>query len=90
MDDKIDVENVDELGFPITCGHLDDRDKFGNIPLEHSADMAACKECYIRMTPAEIIEEQDIDVPDGVEPGEILNQDVPVDIAEKLKECDTR
>lgn len=88
MGDKIDAENVDDLGFPITCGHLDDRDKFGDIPLEQSADMAACKECYIRMTPAEIIAEQEIKVPDGVEPGELLNRDLPADVAEKLEESE--
>lgn len=72
LGEKIDVENVDALGFPITCGHLDDREKFGNIPLEHSADMAVCKECYIRLTPAPIVEEMDIEVPDGVVPGELV------------------
>lgn len=72
MGEKIDAGNVDELGFPITCGHLDDREKFGDIPLEHSADMAVCKECYVRLTPAVIVEDEGIDVPDGVVPGELV------------------
>lgn len=65
-------ENVDGLGYPRTCGHLEEREKFGDIPLEFPLDMAVCKECYIRLTPALIVADMDIDVPDDVEPGELV------------------
>jgi hypothetical protein len=73
--EKIEGEarNIDNLGFDITCDHLDSsEDKFGDIPLEHSADMAVCKECYIRMTPKDVLDSEGIEIPDGVEPGEFL------------------
>ena len=73
--EKIEGEarNIDHFGFDITCDHIDSsEDKFGDIPLEHSADMAVCKECYIRMTPKDVLEDQGIEIPDDIQPGEFL------------------
>lgn len=70
--DKIEgqARNIDHLGFDITCDHIDSsEDKFGDIPLEHSADMAVCKECYIKMTPEDVLESEGVEIPEHVEPG---------------------
>lgn len=65
--------NIDKLGFEISCDHIESsEDKFGDIPLEHSADMAVCKECYIKMTPKEVIKSEEIEIPENVTPGEML------------------
>jgi len=73
--EKIEGEarNIDHLGFDIICNHLESsEEKFADIPLEHSAEMAVCKECYIRMTPKDVLEDQGIEIPDEIEPGEFL------------------
>jgi hypothetical protein len=72
---KIEGEprNIDHLGFDVTCGHIEcSEDKFGDIALEHSADMAVCKECYIKLTPKDVLEYEDVNIPENVEPGEML------------------
>lgn len=73
--EKIEGEprNIDHLGFHIQCGHIDSEDDhFADIPLEHSADMAACKECYIKMTPKEILKDEGVEIPEDIEAGELL------------------
>lgn len=65
--------NIDHLGFEVKCEHIENsKDKFGDIALEHTADMAVCKECYIKMNPKDIIDDENIEVPDDIEPGEML------------------
>ncbi|MFU1780209.1 hypothetical protein ACM16X_02380 [Haloarcula japonica] len=67
--------NIDHLGFQIQCGHIEtEDDHFGDIPLEHSADMAACKECYIKATPRHVLEDEGVEIPEDVEPGKWLSE----------------
>lgn len=73
--DKIEGEprNIDHLGFDLTCNHINSsEDKFGDITLEHSVDMAVCKECYIKMTPRSVLKDEDVEIPDNITPGEML------------------
>jgi hypothetical protein len=67
------ARNIDHLGFHIQCGHIDSEDDhFADIPLEHSADMAVCKECYIKLTPRDVLESEGVEIPEDIEPGEML------------------
>jgi len=67
--------NIDHLGFHIQCGHIESEDDhFGDIPLEHSADMAACKGCYIKANPEDVLKAEDVEIPDDVEPGEWIEE----------------